>query len=324
MQQKDDPYFNCARCSSFSAPVLADGSEWCRDCGYERSNVLTGHDCGFYDSSLAVKGVLLDDASLNRSQDRQELLRVTDLNELPSHVTEAAFNSFLDIRQKQDLRSTTKRALMAACVYRECIAAGVPRPCRSVQQMFDVPSKKFNEADKLYGLHRSDSAASGGCIPSSVYEHCRILHTSSSAISVQAIAVLERALAECPELQSKHPLKLAASAIVHVCDRGRVALCGASGCKPATCAGCIKFACKNFDIAKPTLLLHLASIRHALESERDAAPPSPGCAAAPATTSPAGCLRQGAHQDGGAVGHARAIGGGVADVAPPIAHDLDQ
>lgn len=288
LAQSDSDYFNCKRCGDFSAPVVADGSEWCRKCGTERVNMVCGDDIGLvshdtYTTHTVARAAAASAASAApataapatslpdkvSARIRQDMERICETNDIPAYITDSAIATFLKVHEKRETRGAVQRALMANCLYRACIAAKVPRTCIVVKRMFDVTSKKFNEAEKIYAEHcgvgaghRFDIAKDYG-IAGSMFRHAAFL--DDSALCHKAIRLLEQVMSKTVVLHGKSPDKLAAAAILAL----HVTL-GKSLCKQCdgrgglTCPNCISFACENFFVSKATLVAQCKAILAAL------------------------------------------------------------
>lgn len=281
---QSNDYFNCQHCGDFSDPVDVDGSSWCRKCGYERQNIVIGdeyHRENAYSHETYVSGkepilhsphedkldhaiVYNTECSKSHIKLRDEFIRITDAADIPRRISERAFDVFISIHRKRETRAIIQRALMANCVYRECQMASLPRTCKYIKKIFQVPSKKFNEAEKIFAANvdTKDFHVPNGKlfdmkrdygINYSMYQHA--IFVSDRCMCMKAVNLLQNIMSKSLELHGKTPDKLTAAALLYVFDTDNKSLCKVCDGKAVTeCSACVKYICTNMDIARPTLL----------------------------------------------------------------------
>jgi transcription initiation factor TFIIIB Brf1 subunit/transcription initiation factor TFIIB len=168
-----DAYLTCEYCGHFSAPVSKDGSEWCRNCGYERSNIVIGEEFPHVPTDAAKHAVSPIFASSPRCRlpglshpssahqlsshtaniVRRDLDVVAQQCNIPESIVRQAYKLFASIHAVRETRAQMQKALLANCMYRCCLLNNIQRSCRDVKHAFGISAKKFNVAEKILQQH---------------------------------------------------------------------------------------------------------------------------------------------------------------------------
>lgn len=194
-----DAYLTCGYCGETSAPVECDGSEWCRKCGYERSNFVVGNEYHSHaeknhaesiHNQLASHHVTMSPVlraepppataphlSVHTAQNvKHDLEMAASRCDIPEHIVHQSYALFTEIHAQRETRAQMQKALLANCVYRCCLANNIQRSCKDIKTAFGVTAKKFNITEKIlqqhapcFGTHAaredkvSDAGAAQGC-----------------------------------------------------------------------------------------------------------------------------------------------------------------
>lgn len=238
--------------------VEADGSEWCRDCGREVSNVVIGDMCHAWDRMRAAP-LKNQDLPKSGTESGHALSILESTLSIPQPVLEQAFAVFSDLQARQDTRSSTQRALLASCVYRTCVAHNVNRSCKDIRAALGITSKKFNKAEKV--VH-SSVESSGACdddygVTAAIHKHAVFLdHGVRSRLAIKTIRCMLQVFEACPRVHGKSPDKLCACALFVMATLSGISMCGACDREGIKCAACVRFVCDNFGVGKVTLQQH--------------------------------------------------------------------